>query len=93
MRIDAYNAVSSVYQTNAYAKSRNTAVKKSDNDKYEISATAKFYQIAKSAVTSASDVRMDKVNDIKARMEAGTYNISSEAVADKIMGSVSTLTF
>ena len=35
----------------------------------------------------------DKIADIKARMAAGTYNISSEAVADKILNNISTLTF
>ena len=44
-------------------------------------------------MSAASDVREDKIADIKARMAAGTYNISSEAVADKILNSISTLTF
>ena len=87
MRIDAYNAVSQIYKTSAYAKEKSIAVRKTEKDKYELSDTAK------AAVSEASDVRMDKVNDIKARIAAGTYNISSEAVADKILGSISTLTF
>ncbi len=93
MRIDAYNAVSQIYKTNAYAKDKSVAVKKSEKDKYELSDTAKLYNTAKAAVNEASDVRLDKVNDIKARMAAGTYNISSEAVAEKMLGSVSTLAF
>ena len=84
MRIDAYNAVSQVYKTSAYAREKGMAVKKTEKDKYELSDTA---------VSEASDVRLDKVNDIKARIAAGTYNISSEAVAEKMLGSVSTLTF
>ena len=51
------------------------------------------YQTARTAVSAASDVREDKIADIKARMAAGTYNISSEAVADKILNNISTLTF
>ena len=89
MRIDAYNAVSQVYKTSAYAKDKSIAVKKTEKDKYE----AKVYNTARTAVNEASDVRLDKVNDIKARMSAGTYNISSEAVADKMLESISTLTF
>ena len=57
------------------------------------SNTAKTYQTARTAVSEASDVREDKIADIKARMAAGTYNISSEAVADKILNNISTLTF
>ena len=90
MRIDAYNAVSQVYKTSAYAREKGMAVKKTEKDKYELSDTARLY---KAAVSEASDVRLDKVNDIKARIAAGTYNISSEAVAEKMLGSVSTLTF
>ena len=88
MRIDAYNAVSQIYKTSPYSKNN-----KKENDKYEISDTAKLYQVAKSAVASTSDVRMDMVNDVKARIQAGTYNISSEDVADKILDRISTLTF
>ena len=85
MRIDAYNAVSQVYKTSAYAREKGMAVKKTEKDKYELSDTARLYNTAKAAVS--------EINDIKARIAAGTYNISSEAVAEKMLGSVSTLTF
>ena len=45
----------------------------------------RLYNTAKAAVSEASDVRLDKVNDIKARIAAGTYNISSEAVARRCL--------
>ena len=93
MRIDAYNAVSQIYKTISYSKNNKAVTNKKENDKYEISDTAKLYQVAKSAVASTSDVRMDMVNDVKARIQAGTYNISSEDVADKILDRISTLTF
>ena len=90
MRIDAYNAVSQIYKTSSYSKNNKVVTNKKEND---ISDTAKLYQVAKSAVASTSDVRMDMVNDVKARIQAGTYNISSEDVADKILDRISTLTF
>ena len=79
MRIYSYIAVIQVYKTSAYAKDKSIALKKTEKDKYELSDTAKVYNTARTAVNEASDVRLDKVNDIKARMSAGTYNISSEA--------------
>ena len=92
MRIDAYNQISQIYQTNnKYKTQKTTSV--SARDKVEISSMGKAYQAAKSAVNEAADVREDKIADIKARMAAGTYNISSEAVADKILNNISTLTF
>lgn len=94
MRIDAYNAVSQVYQTKAnYNKSKAVSSYASQDDKYEISDAAKSYSVAKSAVAKASDVRMDKVADIKARMAAGTYNVSAEEVADKILENMDTISF
>lgn len=89
MRIDAYNAVNQIYQTSQISKAKTSSV----SDKFEISDTARTYQTARTAVSKASDVREDKIADIKARMAAGTYNISSEAVADKILNNISTLTF
>ena len=102
MRIDAYNAVNQIYQTSQISKTKTTtkvdntktaAKTSSVSDKFEISDTARTYQTARTAVSKASDVREDKIADIKARMAAGTYNISSEAVADKILNNISTLTF
>lgn len=95
MRIDAYNAVNQIYQTSQISKAKTAAKTSSVSDKFEISDTARTYQTARTAVSKASDVREDKIADIKAkaRMAAGTYNISSEAVADKILNNISTLTF
>jgi len=86
MRIDAFNKVSQLYQTNNV---KNTAKAKgsSFSDMLEISQTGKDYQVAKQIVTRTPDIRDDRVNDIKQRMEAGTYDISAEEVADKLVDS------
>lgn len=93
MRVDAYNAVNQIYQTNAAAKMQTTAKKTSENDKFEISSEAKTYQTAKAAVKDAPDVRPDKVAEMKAKMQSGTYYVSSEDIAEKMMNQVTTLTF
>lgn len=87
MRIDAYNQITQVYQTSSKVKAQK--VKASSKDKVEISSFGKAYQVAKAAVKEAADVREDKVADIKARVENGTYNVSSEAFADKILSDYS----
>ena len=46
MRIDAYNAVSQIYKTSSYSKNNKVVTNKKENDKYEISDTAKLYQVA-----------------------------------------------
>lgn len=93
MRVDAYNAVSQIYQANSASAVKKADGTHSQNDKLEFSQTAKSYQTAKAAVADASDVRADKVAAIKAQMAAGTYQVDLEAVADKIMGNMDTLTF
>ncbi len=93
MRVEAYSAVSQIYQTNKATSVKKAADMYSGNDKFEISDTAKKYQTAKAAVNNASDVRADKVAEIKAQMAAGTYNISSEAIADKILGNLGAIVF
>ncbi len=86
MRIDAYNKIAQLYQTNTIKKiSPVSGV--SATDKVEISRVGRDYQVAKAAVQNASDIRTDKVNDIKKRMETGTYNISANEVANKIVDS------
>ncbi len=86
MRVDAYNKISQVYQTSAVKKTAKVSGS-SASDQVEISRIGKEYQTAKQAVTAVPDVRTDKVNDIRERMESGTYNISAEEVADKIVNS------
>lgn len=93
MRIDAYNAVSQIYQTNKTSTVNRSKSVKDTSDKIEISETAITYQTAKSAVDKASDIREDKVAHIKAMMAAGTYNISASQIADKLMNDKSTFTF
>lgn len=91
--IDTYNAISQIYQNNKAVGAKKTNGAASKNDKIEISQTAKSYQTAKDAVKSAADVRQDKVDEIKSLIAAGKYNISSKAVAEKILSNRSTIAF
>lgn len=87
MRIDAYNAVNQVYQTNAQTK-KTVTEKKVNSDKLEISQTGKDIATAKKAIAEAPDVRADKVESIKKQMAEGTYSVSLEDVADKMIDSM-----
>ena len=85
MRIDAYSAVNQVYQTNMQTKKETTEKKISRDDKIEISQVGKDMTVPKKAISEAPDIREDKVKAIKEQMEAGTYSVSSEAIADKLI--------
>lgn len=84
MRIDAYNQVSQLYKTNSKPKVQQTG-NLSGSDKVEISSFGKDIQIAKQAVKNASDVREDKVAEIKNSIAKGTYNVSYEDFAEKLV--------
>lgn len=84
MRVDAYNKIAQVYQTNALQKiEKKTNV--TTKDQVEISSMGNDYQVAKKAVSESPDIRTDKVQDIKERIASGTYNVNMEEVADQIL--------
>lgn len=84
MRIDdVYLQVNQLYNTNK-AKSSPKTNKTSSKDSLEISSFGNAYQVAKLAAAQTSDVRADRVKEIKEQMAAGTYRVSIEDVADKM---------
>lgn len=84
MRVDAVNQISQIYKPASTKK-----VEKSGNvqnkDAYEISQFAKDYQVAKKAVSETSQVREEKVAQIKEAIASGSYNVSAQEVAEKIV--------
>lgn len=84
MRIDAYNKVSQMYQANKVHAIESTK-KTGKTDKLEISQTGKDYQTVKQAVSSVEEVRMDKVEELKKKIASGTYDVSMNEVADKLL--------
>ena len=91
MRVEAYSAVNRIYQSGAASSAKKGGSTASYSDKLEISRTAKDYQTAKEAVSRTSEVREDKVAQIKAAMEAGTYRVSAQEVAGKMLENIATL--
>lgn len=51
----------------------------------EISSIGYDYQIAKQAVAETSDIREDKVAALSAKVKSGTYDVSNEAFAEKLL--------
>lgn len=85
MRIDAYNAVNSVYNTTKPLKKVSSEKKVSKDDTLEISQFGKELNVAKKAISEAEDVRIDKVEAIKKQMQEGTYFVSDDVLAEKIL--------
>lgn len=84
MRIDAYNAISRTYGVKEKYKTK-AAAKTNGADKVEISDFGRELHVAKQAVAAAPDVRADRVAELKSRIEDGTYSVSGESFADKLI--------
>ncbi len=84
MRVDALNHVSQLYQA-ANTKKVNKTGKIQKKDSYVISQSAKDYQVAKQAVAETEDIREDRVAELKEALASGTYNVSAQEIADKIV--------
>ena len=55
-------------------------------EKVDLSTRAKEIQQATVEVTRLPDVREEKVQEIKSQVEKGTYNVSGEQIANKMVG-------
>ena len=86
MRIDAYNQIAQLY---GVQKNYNTQKAKGTSamgsDQLSISQAGYSHQVAKAAVSEASDVREDKVAKLKAQIEAGTYSVNPDDFASKLL--------
>lgn len=85
MRIDAYTQVQQLYASQKPKQVKNVASAKSFSDAVQISGMGKDITVAKQAVASASDIRTDITNPIKASIANGTYDVSGDDFADRLL--------
>lgn len=85
MRIEAYNQVAQIYKSGKSAKTEKSYGIASGRDEVTISQAGYDYQIAKQAVAEASDIREDKVAQLKTRVESGNYKVDSGDFASKLL--------
>ena len=91
MRIDAYNQIAQIYKTKKTGKVAAASSVTSARDEVQISSFGRDYQIAKQAVQEASDIRTDKVADLKAKVSAGTYQVDNGDFASKLLAKYNAL--
>ena len=84
MRIEAYNQINQIYNTNKATKAKKTT-KTGLSDQVQISSIGKDIQTLKQAVADSSDIREELTAPLKESINAGTYNVSSESFADKLL--------
>lgn len=84
MRIDAYHAITQVYQANQVNRKAAEKMDKAGNDRFEMSDFGKTLQVAKKAVTDVPEVREERIAEMKEQLEDGTYEVSNEELAKRI---------
>ena len=57
-------------------------------DQLELSTKAKEFQVALKAFKELPEVREAKVNEIKEKLQQGSYNVSGQEIAEKIFQSI-----
>lgn len=86
MRIDAYNQIQQIYGSNNIKKTEEKRVTSSSfKDQLLLSAAGKDAQIAKQAVAEAPDVRESMIAPLKEQINSGTYEVSAEELAGKLL--------
>jgi negative regulator of flagellin synthesis FlgM len=85
MRIEAYNQITQIYGVQKSMKIDKTKSTGGFSDQLSISRMGRDYQIAKNAVSEASDIREDKVAQLKDMVESGTYQVSADDFASKLL--------
>lgn len=78
------NSIQNTYKTQSLNKYSDNKINKS-NDRVELSQTAKYL-----SKLSSEDEMIDekKINEIKSRIESGTYNVDSKTIAKKILENI-----
>ena len=84
MRIEAYTQVQQLYNSYKVQKEQNVA-KKGQTDQVHISSRGLDIQVASAAVKGASDIRLNVCEPLRQAVKNGTYDVSSESFADKLL--------
>lgn len=77
-----------IFQIYSRSTNVNKVEKKQDvkgSDKLEISSEARDFHAILNAIKATPDIREEKVNEIKNKIESGTYNVSAKDVVEKLI--------
>lgn len=87
MRVGTFNQIAQVYGNQSVNKKYNSSQidAASTQDRVSFSTAGKDMQIAKNALNAVPDIRQDRVNELRASIANGTYQVSAESFAEKLM--------
>ena len=92
MRIGGFNQITQIYNNSAIKQQEKTK-RPGFSDALQISDAGKDFQTASQALASVPDVREDVVANIKAQIADGSYYVSNNAIADKLLSKPEAISF
>ena len=89
MRIGTYNMISQIYGNTDTKKTKASGATRAGSflDQVSFSSMGKDMQTAKTALDNTPDVRESKIQDLKRRVDNGTYDVSVDDFAQKLLDS------
>lgn len=86
MRVDTLSQVAQLYHTTKPTKAtKSNGIASMGRDQVQISSAGRDFQIAKQAVAEASDIREDKVAEVKSKIDSGNYNVDTGDFASVLL--------
>ncbi len=85
MRIVRTEKVQGIYGNQSLKRAETKTGASYGKDSVVFSDFARELQLASKAVREAPEVRADKVDQLRARIESGQYNVSASQIAEKIL--------
>ena len=84
---NAYGAFSVYSVNNAHSASKVERTNKTGKSKdvFSLSTQAEDYQAVRKALANVPDVRTDRINQIKSRIDSGEYQVTAFDIASKIL--------
>lgn len=84
MRIEAYTQVQQLYNSSQVQKAQGVRAK-GPTDQVQISNSGLDYQVTTATLKSVPDIRTDVCDPLKKAVADGTYDVSNESFAEKLM--------
>ena len=80
-----------VYRTDRSVASNRMSRAEENRDMMALTSQARDFMDIRKALSSTPDIRADKVASIKAKYDAGRYEVSSSDIAEKILSKLDPL--
>lgn len=87
MKINKTDNIMKVYN-NMSSNKVNANKNKLEKDNVNLSERAKDYQFAMEKIKEVPDIRIDKVKDLKEKVQSGNYNVEGKKIVEKMFENI-----